>query len=61
MAVEVGALAKVRFGQWAGPILRTQRAGKDPRGCGEWGLGSSNRKGPGVPPHPWSQRAGDLT
>ena len=44
-----------------GPMLRTHRAGKGPRGCGGWGLGSRNRRGPGVPPHPWSHRAEDLT
>ena len=41
-------------------MLRTHRAGKGPGGCGGWGLGSRNRRGPGMPPHPWSQRAGDL-
>ena len=43
-----------------GTILRTHKAGKGPGGCGAWGLGSRNRRGPGVP-FPWSQRAGDLT
>ena len=33
-------------------MLRTHRAGKGPGGCGEWGLGSRNRRGPGVPPTP---------
>ena len=28
---------------------------------GNWGLGSRNRRGTGVPPHTWSQRVGDLT
>ena len=42
-------------------MLRTHRAGKGPGGCGGWGLGSRNRRGPVVPPHPWSQRAEDLT
>ena len=42
-------------------MLRTHRAGKGPGGCGGWGLGSRNRRGPGVSPHPSSQRAGDLT
>ena len=35
-----------------GPLLRTHRAGKGPGGCGGWGLGSRNRRGPGVPPTP---------
>ena len=33
-------------------MLRTHRAGKGPGGCGVWGLGSRNRRGPGVPPTP---------
>ena len=37
---------------------------QDPQGwkrpCGGWGLGSRNRRGPGVPPTP-DVRAGDLT
>ena len=33
-------------------MLRTHRAGKGPGGCGGWGLGSRNRRGPGVPPTP---------
>ena len=33
-------------------MLRTHRAGKCPGGCGGWGLGSRNRRGPGVPPIP---------
>ena len=43
---------------WAGPMLRTHRAGKGPGGCGQWGLGPRSRRGSGCPP-PWSQRAGD--
>ena len=31
-------------------MLRTHRAGKGPGGSGGWGLGSRNRRGPGVPP-----------
>ena len=31
-------------------MLRTHRAGKGPGGCGGWGLGSRNRRGPGMPP-----------
>ena len=43
-------------------MFRTHRAGKGPGNCGGWGLGSRNRRGPGMPPTlPWSQRAGDLT
>ena len=43
-------------------MLRTPRAGKGPGGCGGWGLGSRNRRGPGMPPPaPPSQRAGDVT
>ena len=30
-------------------MLMTHRAGKGPGGCGGWGLGSRNRRGPGVP------------
>ena len=33
-------------------MLSTHRAGKGPGGCGGWGLGSRNRRGPGVPPTP---------
>ena len=33
-------------------MLRTHRAGKGPGGCGGQGLGSRNRRGPGVPPNP---------
>ena len=33
-------------------MLRTHRAGKGPGGCGGRGLGSRNRRGPGVPPTP---------
>ena len=33
-------------------MLRTHRAGKGPGGCGGLGLGSRNRKGPGMPPTP---------
>ena len=33
-------------------MLRTHRAGKCPGGCGGWGLGSRNRRGPGVPTTP---------
>ena len=33
-------------------MLRTHRAGKGPGGCAGWGLGSRNRRGPGVPPTP---------
>ena len=33
-------------------MLRTRRAGKGPEGCGGWGLGSRNRRGPGVRPTP---------
>ena len=46
-------------------MLRTYRAGKGPGGYGGWGLGSRNRRGPGMlkeqkgPRH--AQRAGDLT
>ena len=38
-------------------MLRTHRAGKSPGGCGGWGLGSRNKRGPGVPPTPglWGQ------
>ena len=39
-------------------MLRTHRAGKGPGGCGGWGLGSTEQKGPRRAPHPWSQRAG---
>ena len=42
----------MRFGLWVGPILRTHRAGKGHGVCGGWGLGSRNRRGPGVPPTP---------
>ena len=42
----------VRFGQWAGPMLRTHRAGKGTGVCGGWGLGSRNRRDPGVPHTP---------
>ena len=31
-------------------MLKTHRAGKGPGGCGGCGLGSRNRRGPGVPP-----------
>ena len=50
--MERGAYARVRFGQWAGPMLRTHRSGKGPGHCRGWGLGSRNRRGPGVPPTP---------
>ena len=33
-------------------MLRTHRAGKGPGGCGGWGLGSRNGRGPGAPPTP---------
>ena len=33
-------------------MLRTHRSGKGPGGCGGWGLGSRNRRDPGVPPTP---------
>ena len=33
-------------------MLRTHRAGKSPGGYVGWGLGSRNRRGPGVPPTP---------
>ena len=33
-------------------MLRTHRAGKGSGSCGGWGLGSRNRRGPGVPPTP---------
>ena len=33
-------------------MLRTHRAGKGPGSYGGWGLGSRNRRGPGVPPTP---------
>ena len=33
-------------------MLRTHRAGKGPGGCGRWGLGLRNRRGPGMPPIP---------
>ena len=33
-------------------MLRTHRSGKGPGGCGGWGLGSRNRRGPGVTPTP---------
>ena len=42
-------------------MLRTHRAGKCPGGCGGWGLGSVEQKGPRRALHSWSQRAGDLT
>ena len=42
-------------------MFRTHRSGKGPMGCGGWGLGSMEQKGPTCAPHTWSQRAGDLT
>ena len=33
-------------------MLWTHRAGKGPVGCRQWGLGSRNRRGPGMPPTP---------
>ena len=33
-------------------MLRTHRAGKGPGDCGGWGLGSRNRRDPGVSPTP---------
>ena len=33
-------------------MLRTHRVGKGPGGCGGRGLGSRNRRGPGLPPTP---------
>ena len=33
-------------------MLRTHRAGKGPGSYGGWGLGSRNRRAPGVPPSP---------
>ena len=42
-------------------MFRTHRAGKGPGGCGGWGLGSMEQKGPRHASHPWSQRAGDPT
>ena len=42
-------------------MLRTHRAGKGPGGCGGWGLGSRNRRGPVVPPTPGLRGQGHLT
>ena len=42
-------------------MLRTHRTGKGPGGCGGWGLGSTEQKGPRCAPYAWSQRAGDFT
>ena len=42
-------------------MLRTHRAGKGPGGCGGVGLRLKEHKGPRRAPHPWSERAGDLT
>ena len=39
-------------------MLRTHRAGKGPGRCWGWGLGSRNRRGPGVPPTPASEGRG---
>ena len=39
-------------------MLRTHRAGKGAGGCGGWGLGSRNRRGPGLPPSPVSEGRG---
>ena len=50
----------MRFGRWAGPMLRTHRAGKGPGGCGGVGLRFKEQKGPRRSPHPWSQKPGDL-
>ena len=43
-------------GQCSGPTGLEKALGT----VGGWGLGSRNRRGPGVPPHPWSQRAWDF-
>ena len=42
-------------------MLRTHRAGKGPGGCGGWGLGSTEQKGPRHTSRLWSQRVGDPT
>ena len=42
-------------------MLRTHRAGKGPGDCGGVGIRLKGHKGPRQAPHPWSQRAGDLT
>ena len=42
-------------------MLRTHRAGKGPVGCGGVELRLKEQKGPRRAPHPWSQRAADLT
>ena len=43
-------LSKGEVWWWAGPMLRTHRAGKGLGGCGGCGLGSRSRRGPGMPP-----------
>ena len=42
-------------------MLRTHRPGKGPGGCGGWGLGSKNGRGPGAPPTPGLRGGGNLT
>ena len=42
-------------------MLRTHRTGKGPGSYGGVGLRLKEQKGPRRAPHPWSQRAGDLT
>ena len=42
-------------------MLRTHRAGKGPGGYGGVRLRLKEQKGPRCAPHPWSQRARDLT
>ena len=51
----------MRFGWWAGPMLRTHRAGKGPGGRGGMWLRLKEQKGPRRAPNSWFQRAGDLT
>ena len=42
-------------------MLRTHRAGEGPGGSAGVSLRLKEQKGPRCAPHPWSQRAEDLT
>ena len=61
LALKGGAKAGVGFGWWAGPMLRTHRAGKVPWGVWVVGLRLNRTEGARHASCLWSQRAGDPT
>ena len=48
----------MRFGQWAGPMLRTHKAGIGPGGCGGVGLSLNRTEGAQACPPPLVSEGG---